>query len=139
VNQNEESSHFMEKGSKHLEDDASQHHQANKFKEAVKVDESGAYQDVNSRADKEFKSGKVQIDEVLNMLKNNKSHIEWDGRKYVPKAMHLNRINLCIIHNRQVFDELRTNASFVMTSIPLPVNIFPDDVGISERLQGNFN
>ena len=52
VNQNEESSHFMAKASKHLEDDASHHREANRFKGAVKTDESGSYQDANSRADK---------------------------------------------------------------------------------------
>lgn len=138
VNQNDESSHLKEEARKHLEDDANQHHKANKFKGAVKVDESDSYQDVNSRSDKEFKSGRVQIDEVLKMLKNNKSHIEWDGKKYVPKSMDLNRINICIIHNRQVFDDLRTNASFVMTSIPLSVNIFRDDQGISKTTEGKI-
>jgi len=130
----DESSHFMEKRNKNLEDDASQQHNENKFKGAVKVDESGSYQDVNSRAGKEFESDSAQIDKVLKSLKNNKSHIEWDGRKYVPKSMDLNRINVCKIRNRQVFDELRIKASFVMTSILLPVNICPDDVGIGDMI-----
>ena len=139
INQNQENSNFMEKASKNQEDDASRYHLESKFKGTAKVDESDSFHVINSSTDKDSKTRNERMEEFLKMLKDNKSHIEWDGKKYIPKQMKMNRVNVGKIRNRQVFDELKMKASFINTSILLPVNIFPDDEDSSKIMEGKIN
>ena len=77
----------------------------------------------SSTANKELDSGSREIQTVRKLLDDNASHIEWDGIKFVPRSMDLNRINLGRIRSSQIFHNLRTSATHVISRICLPINV----------------
>ena len=124
-NQNREDGNIVEKTSIRQDSDFSAHHDENQLKEFVKVGEADSFGALSRNANKDLDSSSEGIEIARKRLEDTKNHIEWDGEKFVPKEMQLNRINLTKIRSRQVFEDLRIRASRIVTSICLPVKILP--------------
>lgn len=112
-----------EKDSKNQDEDASKHRRESKNKTAVKEDVADSYKIELSNAVKNLDSGSRKLEKMRKILAENKSHIEWDGKKFTPKSLDLNRVNVGKIRSKKVFRELRTIASFIAASICLRINV----------------
>jgi len=124
-NQNREDGNTVEKTSIRQDEDSSVHHDESKLKEGVKLGEADSFGALSSNINKDIDSSSENTQKVRKQLEDNKNHIEWDGEKFVPKEMQLNRVNLTKVRSRQVFEDLRIRASRIVTSICLPVKVLP--------------
>lgn len=122
-NRYQEGSNTAEKSSQRYYDDASAHRDVNNLKEAEKADQADSLCFHSSDANKELDSSRESRKKARKQLEDNKNHIEWDGEKFVPKEMNLNRINLTKIQSKQVFEDLRIRASRTVTSICMSIKI----------------
>ena len=112
----------------HQEGDSRRHHKASSQTYGNTEGNSESHDARSSKANKERDSGSQEIQRARKMLDDNASHIEWDGIKFVPKSMDLNRINLGRIRSSQIFNDLRTSATHVMTRIYFPINVLPTGI-----------
>ena len=117
-------------------DNASKHHEKDKLAKSGKTDLDDTHKFSLSQSGQELDSGSMNTAALRNRLMDNKNHIELDGKRFVPKSMDLVRINVGKIRSRQVFNDLRTKASYIVASICLPVNVAPQGQSIYDKMKG---
>ncbi len=91
-------------------------------KESLSVGVSAGYGGfsvgVNTSTSTENAQSNSRESEALDkLLKENSSHVEWNGEKFIPKPMALSRVNLSTFRNRQDFKDIKTTVSYNMATL----------------------
>jgi hypothetical protein len=71
------------------------------------------------------RSRRVEIskEEIAKLLQESKNHVQWDGEKFVPKPMHLSRINLAKFRDSQSFQDRNVRVRYTTAELSAPIKI----------------
>jgi hypothetical protein len=70
-------------------------------------------------------SSQVEIlkEELEVLLKESRNHVQWDGEKFIPKAIQLTRINLEKFRDSQSFQDRNVRVRYTTAELSVPIKI----------------
>jgi hypothetical protein len=74
-------------------------------------------------------SGRVEIskEDVKRLLQESKSHVQWDGEKFVPKPMQLSQINLGQLSDSQSFQDRNVRVRYTNAELSASIKFVEHD------------
>jgi hypothetical protein len=66
--------------------------------------------------------GSTTKEDINKLLQESKNHGEWEGEKFVPKALDLSRVNLAQLRDTQSFQDRKVSVRYSTAVLSTPIH-----------------